>query len=65
MGQRAADRASVANLGVGDRRRHLGDDPELGRVLEHGVRGQGADPPVTVLALDAVQSGHLAQVDQQ
>ena len=65
MGQRAADRAPVAHLRVGDRAGRTGEDPKLGRVLELCVRGQRPDPPVAVLALDPVQAGDLAQVDEQ
>jgi hypothetical protein len=33
--------------------------------IEVGVRRQRPDSPVAVLAVDPVQAGHLAQVDQQ
>ena len=42
-----------------------GHHAQIGGVLELRVGRQRPDPPVAVLALDAVQPGHLAQVDQQ
>ena len=64
MRQRAADRAAVAHLLVGDQDAARATTPARA-CPEVGVPGHRADPPAAVLALDAVQAGHPPQVDQQ
>ena len=65
VGERAADRAAVSHLLVGDRRGGAGDEAELAALLKVRVAGHRPDPKRAVVALDAAQAGHPAQVDQQ
>ncbi len=69
MGDRAADRAPVADLRIADRRRHvvqewvsLADDL---RLVDLPMRGTCPDAQVVVRLDDAVEPGDVAQVDEQ
>ncbi len=69
MRDRAADRAPVADLRVADRRGDVVEErvrvADDRRLVDLAVRGTRADRQVVVRLDDAVETGHVAQVDKQ